>query len=321
MDIANRPLPSNFMDTKTTKAPIVWIARNCQASSGRQHYVAELMKYIKVDSYSSCLNNQDFPNDKDRMELMSEYKFYLAIENANCDDYGKECIVTEKLFDTFLASTVPIVDGPKSYDGFIPNEKSIIRMDAYPDPRDLAAYIDYLDKNDTAYLEHLSFRTQVLDIAPRDRLDPSFIGNWSDPALHNQRNSWCSICRGMVPWWNARRNNGAPPLLDDNRLVVDDTCSPKGKWDYVLDGPPYIPTWEPSKPYTVSSANDSSSHAEQELDIFGTVDDITTARLVWMVEILAGALFISIVFGVTFKRRQLQRKSKQAKNMDHEMCI
>lgn len=89
MDIANRPLPSNFMDTKTTKAPIVWIARNCQASSGRQHYVAELMKYIKVDSYSTCLNNQDFPDDKTRMELMSEYKFYLAIENANCDDYGK----------------------------------------------------------------------------------------------------------------------------------------------------------------------------------------------------------------------------------------
>lgn len=89
MDIANRPLPSNFMDTKTTKAPIVWIARNCQASSGRQHYVAELMKYIKVDSYSTCLNNQEFPDDKTRMDLMSEYKFYLAIENANCDDYGK----------------------------------------------------------------------------------------------------------------------------------------------------------------------------------------------------------------------------------------
>lgn len=227
--------------------------------------------------------------------------------------------MTEKLFDTFLASTVPIVDGPKSYDGFIPNEQSIIRMDAYPDPRELAAYIDYLDKNDTAYLEHLSFRTQVLDVAPRDRLDPSFIGNWSDPALHNLRNSWCSVCRGMVPWWDARKNNGTPPLLDDDRLVVDDTCSPKGKWDYVLNGPPYIPDWEPSKPYTIPSANDTSSNSLLEEDRFITMDDITTARLVWMIEILAGALFISIVFGITFKRRQ-KRKSKQTK-MDHETCI
>lgn len=89
MDVVNRPLPHDFMETKTKKAPILWIARNCRATSGREYYISELMKHIQVDSYGECLNNQEFPEDKSREELMAEYKFYLAIENANCEDYGK----------------------------------------------------------------------------------------------------------------------------------------------------------------------------------------------------------------------------------------
>jgi hypothetical protein len=88
MDIVNRPLPKEFMKTKTARAPILWIARNCNANNGRHHYIKELMKYIDVDSYGTCLNNVDFP-DKSRTDLMSEYKFYLAVENSNCDNYGK----------------------------------------------------------------------------------------------------------------------------------------------------------------------------------------------------------------------------------------
>lgn len=102
MDVANRPLPDDFMASKTSSAPILWIARNCGASSGRQHYVKELMKYIKVDSYGSCLNNRKFPNDKSREELMREYKFYLAIENANCDDYGVLICIVQKLLECRL---------------------------------------------------------------------------------------------------------------------------------------------------------------------------------------------------------------------------
>lgn len=90
MDVVNRPLPKNFMQSKTGEAPILWIARNCGATSGRQNYVKELQKYIQVDTYGPCLNNKDFPEDKSREELMSQYKFYLAIENANCEDYGKQ---------------------------------------------------------------------------------------------------------------------------------------------------------------------------------------------------------------------------------------
>jgi hypothetical protein len=89
MDVANRPLPTDFIRRKSKQAPILWIAKNCYASSGREHYIQELMKYINVDSYGDCLNTKPFPPNKSREQLMTEYKFYLAIENANCEDYGK----------------------------------------------------------------------------------------------------------------------------------------------------------------------------------------------------------------------------------------
>ncbi|KAI8378159.1 hypothetical protein EDC96DRAFT_493787 [Choanephora cucurbitarum] len=244
MDLANRPLPKEFMKTKTKAAPILWIAKNCHATNARQKYIEKLMQYVDVHSYGACLNNQPFPKDKSRTDLLKEYKFYLAMENSNCGDY-----VTEKLYDTFMMSAVPIVDGPASYDGYIPNNRSVIYADAYPDPKDLADYINYLDQNDTAYMEYFSFRQHALDIAPKDRLDPSFISNWSDPSLHLERSDYCSVCRGLLPWWSYRSNPAnKDEYADKNKnsfLLTDETCSSPGKWNYLFEGPPYHPSWEP----------------------------------------------------------------------------
>jgi hypothetical protein len=119
-------------------------------------------------------------------------------------------------------------------------------MDAYPDPKDLADYISYLDKNDTAYLEYLAFRRDAIDIAPKDRLQPAFISNWSDTVAHKERSSYCSVCRGLVPWWEAKLKDDATytePNMD--RFLVDLTCQASGKWNYIVDGPPYTPDWTP----------------------------------------------------------------------------
>lgn len=88
MDVVNRPLPENFMETKTKSAPILWIAKNCGATNSREAYIKKLMEYVDVHSYGSCLNTKPFPSDRSRMDLIGEYKFYLAIENSNCEDYG-----------------------------------------------------------------------------------------------------------------------------------------------------------------------------------------------------------------------------------------
>ncbi|KAI8092401.1 uncharacterized protein B0P05DRAFT_526114 [Gilbertella persicaria] len=244
MDIANRPLPKDFIKTKTKSAPILWIARNCHATNGREKYIEKLMEYVDVHSYGSCLNNKPFPDNKSRMDLLGEYKFYLSIENSNCDDYA-----TEKLFDTMMMSSVPIVDGPPTYDGYIPNNRSVIYMDAYPDPKDLADYIQYLHNNDTAYLEYLAYRTHALDMAPKDRLDPDFISNWSDPSFHQQRSNYCAVCRGMLPWWAYHSDPHQTETYKDpdqeDYVLVDQSCAAPGKWNYILDGPPYHPPWTP----------------------------------------------------------------------------
>ncbi|ORZ24688.1 hypothetical protein BCR42DRAFT_317059 [Absidia repens] len=249
MDVANRPLPTDFMRRKSKEAPILWIAKNCQASSGRDKYISELMKYINIDSYGDCLNTKPFPKDKTREQLMADYKFYLAIENANCEDY-----VTEKLADTLKYSAVPIVDGPASYDGYLPNQRSGIRMDAYPDPRELAKYIQFLDDNDDAYLAYLKYRQDALVKPPTERLDPLFVSLWSDQTAHDYRVSWCSICRHMATTWTSRHSGKktdlealeqASPRKD--RFLVDKTCMAEGKWTYAADGPPYDSyTWTPS---------------------------------------------------------------------------
>lgn len=38
-------------------APLLYIQSNCDTASNRDSYVAELMKYIHIDSYGTCLNN------------------------------------------------------------------------------------------------------------------------------------------------------------------------------------------------------------------------------------------------------------------------
>lgn len=217
-------------------------------------------------------------------------------------------VVTEKLFDTLSMSAVPIVDGPDSYDGFIPNKNAVIRMDDYPDPRDLAEYINYLDQNDTAYLEYLSFRRDALDIPARQRLDPSFIGNWSDPAFHNERTSWCSVCRGMVPWWRARQSNDDSIDLNadkSSRFLVDKSCREQGKWNYAADGPPYKPDWAPRRLPSSNSIMDRlpilpvDEHVEKD-----------TAYLIWLAEILLGATFLLFIGFMMYKKHRIAAAAK-----------
>lgn len=41
-------------------APLLYIQSDCDTASNRDIYVAELMKYIEIDSYGKCLNNAQF---------------------------------------------------------------------------------------------------------------------------------------------------------------------------------------------------------------------------------------------------------------------
>ena len=40
---------------------VAYVQSNCDNPSGREGFVAELMKHVSVDSYGGCLKNKEFP--------------------------------------------------------------------------------------------------------------------------------------------------------------------------------------------------------------------------------------------------------------------
>jgi hypothetical protein len=117
------------------------------------------MSHIRIDSFGGCLNNAQSAQAQARAqsnsELYASYKFVIAIENSNCEDY-----VTEKLIDALSSTSVPIVasrNGKPDYTRFAPNHSYINAYD-YKSAKELAAYLTYLSNNETAYNEYLWFR-------------------------------------------------------------------------------------------------------------------------------------------------------------------
>ena len=143
---------------------VMYLHSDCGTPSDRDSYVNELMKYVKVDSYGKCLHNKDFPeghlrdpltgmDSEDLIDIISQYKFALAMENAICNDY-----ITEKFWRPFYAGTVPVVKGSPTARDWAPSNHSIILIDDFKSPKELAEYLLYLDKNDNQYLKYLEYK-------------------------------------------------------------------------------------------------------------------------------------------------------------------
>lgn len=110
------------------------------------------------------------------------------------------------------SSVLPIVDGPpEGYHGFAPDNHSLIRIDDFPDPRDLASFLRKLDNDDDAYKSYFRYKragptheTMVGDAAKKDLftgpilppgdIDPVFRERWFNRTANFDRD-WCGICR------------------------------------------------------------------------------------------------------------------------------
>ncbi|KAK7082250.1 Alpha-(1,3)-fucosyltransferase 11 [Halocaridina rubra] len=148
-------------------APIIYVQSGCDTLSQRDKYVQELAKFIKIDSYGSCLHNRELPShlqdpaaSYDHPEfraIVAKYRFALAIENAACEDY-----ITEKLWRPLTVGTVPIYWGSPSIDDWIPNPLSLINIRTFESPRHLAIYLHKLLLNETLYELHLQHKLNKL---------------------------------------------------------------------------------------------------------------------------------------------------------------
>ncbi|KAL7058001.1 hypothetical protein AAHC03_016983 [Spirometra sp. Aus1] len=144
-------LPPNH--SQRTKM-VAWAVSDMQPANRRNELGAAISKYVLVDKYGR--EGKKCPTDPGCFEVLSkQYKFYLAFENNNCDGY-----ITEKFFVNALGfGMVPIVYGASReefYQRAPPN--SYIHVDDFENVEELAKYLQYLDKNDTAYATYFAWK-------------------------------------------------------------------------------------------------------------------------------------------------------------------
>ncbi|CAF4986851.1 unnamed protein product [Rotaria sp. Silwood1] len=132
------------------KNRILWFVSNCNARTKRNKIAENLKKYYPIDQYGKCSNL----TMKDNFEqLLFNYKFYLAFENAYCRDY-----ITEKTFYNSLAhGSIPIVLGSdeENYKNILP-PNSFIHIDQFKNLTHLANQLDYVSN----YIDIFSFYHQ-----------------------------------------------------------------------------------------------------------------------------------------------------------------
>lgn len=172
-----------LMDNKFPKSKnyVTWIVSNCDKTPGavaRMNYAKSMIAAgLKFDSFGNCFENSA---DAETHEIssrkvgwrgktnsvssrISKYKFYLDFENAiHCKDY-----LSEKFWRNSLETDlVPIIFGTHKADvEKLAPKHSFIHTEDYERVEDLIEYLEYLNGNDTAYLEYHLWRNQKPDIA------------------------------------------------------------------------------------------------------------------------------------------------------------
>lgn len=159
-------------------------------------------------------------------------------------------------------SVLPIVDGPpEGYHGFQPNNHSVITLDAYPDPRDLATLLRRLDADEALYRTYFTYKNQLARESAAGReesgtssrpsgmpslVDPLFRQRWLN-ATANRDRGWCGLCRRAALYKQKRRErlSDAPPLFSDDDIFANRAipvpehvmpglaCAARGKFNYI----------------------------------------------------------------------------------------
>ena len=148
-----------------------FVASTCHrgdSTTKRISLLQQLQKSFRVDSLGKCQHTKHVPEGitlgvgktaQESLQLkqaaISNYLFYLAFENSYERGY-----VTEKVFDALIAGVVPVYLG-SSVDckALLPHPKAAIFLDDFQNNMTaVAAHLEYLSHNESAYEEHRLWR-------------------------------------------------------------------------------------------------------------------------------------------------------------------
>ena len=202
---------------------VAWFVSHCPTSSGREEYVRELQKYIKVDVYGDCgtlqCGSQTESMNQLNMEcddnlLNNTYKFYLSFENSLCENY-----VTEKLWRLILrrVNIVPVVMGYENYTSLMP-KGSFVDVKDFSSPLELANFFERADVDNEFYNNYARKKNSLVCKTPMEEPYECKLCRY----LHKHRQKQ-QIAPDVVQYWSEKNKcksleefiPGLPPNFED----------------------------------------------------------------------------------------------------------
>lgn len=178
----NKPLLTN----EKTGTVALFISQPHTWNYNRTGLILELQKYIELDSFGTWNHNKDIPESEKettygerqmaKIKVMRRYKFCISFENA-IDQVQKfyhllthfqyiyhlfKDWVSEKFWQCVAAGSLPIYYGAPNIHDYFPVKHSFINAKSFTDMKELAKYLNYLDKNNTAYDEYFNWKYKPL---------------------------------------------------------------------------------------------------------------------------------------------------------------
>uniref|UniRef100_A0A1I7XPZ8 Fucosyltransferase n=1 Tax=Heterorhabditis bacteriophora TaxID=37862 RepID=A0A1I7XPZ8_HETBA len=179
------------------KSGIFGLISNCETISKREVALQELGKYINITIAGKCAtipeNINLCPWGKSCDDIISEYPFYIAIENTVCRDY-----ITEKYWARIHIPSIPIVMKREIYKASNVPPNSFIAMDDFKNPKEMANYLNSLESDSkryyyvyvvdsnslsAKYASYFTWRNGLWTAAP-----------WNAPGY---RNKYCRLCERL----------------------------------------------------------------------------------------------------------------------------
>ena len=213
---------SNYIDFEhKNDADIAWFGGNCEAWNGREKYLKELFNHISAHSFGTCLNNiwkwrisktRSKCNNDNIMKIISQYKFYIVIENSNCIDY-----ITEKITRIMKFNAIPILymeNNIPNYNLILPNN-SYINIADYKSVKHLANYLKLVSNNKTLWESYFWYKGNIS--VYNNIIDNLIKYNKVNEFLNDYKPTLCRLGKEIMEY-NATINVNKKHLVDKEFL-------------------------------------------------------------------------------------------------------